>query len=555
MYRHFFKRVFDILIGICALPFVILFIIVIGPIIWFEDKGPIFYKAKRIAKGGGIFKMYKFRSMKVNAPDIRLEDGSTYNGDDDPRVTKIGKFLRKTSIDEIPQFINVLIGDMSFIGPRPDPLDWLDKYKPEEKIFLTVRPGITGYNQAYYRNSANSQEKIDHDVYYAKNVSFWMDVKIIFKTFKTVLFRENLYHDETKREFGSAFPLEEVPDNYFQQLEQKYEHHRYLTTGRGALMLVGKSIETDNKHIYIPAYSCESMVKPFKDCGWKVSFYELNDDLTISNSFVKDMVKNKEKSFSILTMNYFGVAGTKEKVNEIKTQRDDVFVIEDFTHCLFDLDGIYNENVDYYVASIRKSLGVTDGAIVLSNLALQEVPETVESSFVTERLKAYKEKADYGYEKKEAQKDNFRQALADEEKKIDEHITVERMSERSKKVLDNQAINSERGVIYKRRTNLKHLYNLVKDIDGIRFPFHEDTPLDNAYFMLPILVNKRDEVQKVFAQQGLYCQLLWPLSDEARITCKVAAKMEREMLAIPIDQRYDFDDIEDMGHIIRSVMK
>ena len=195
MYRHFFKRIFDILIGLMALPFVLLLIIIVGPIIWLEDKGPIFYAGKRIGKDGKPFGMLKFRSMRVNAPDIRLEDGSTYNGDDDPRVTKIGKFLRKTSIDEIPQFINVLIGDMSFIGPRPDPLDWLDKYKPEERIFLTVRPGITGYSQAYYRNSADAQQKIDNDVYYAKNISFLLDVKIILKTIKTVLFRENLYKE------------------------------------------------------------------------------------------------------------------------------------------------------------------------------------------------------------------------------------------------------------------------------------------------------------------------------------------------------------------------
>lgn len=198
MYVHFFKRVIDLICALMALPFVLLLILIIGPMIWFDDHGPIFYAGKRIGKGGKPFGMLKFRSMRVNAPDIRLEDGSTYNGDDDPRVTKIGKFLRKTSIDEIPQFINILIGDMSFIGPRPDPLDWLDKYKPEEKIFLTVRPGITGYNQAYYRNSASTQEKIDHDVYYAKNISFWMDVKILFRTIKTVLLRENINRVEDR---------------------------------------------------------------------------------------------------------------------------------------------------------------------------------------------------------------------------------------------------------------------------------------------------------------------------------------------------------------------
>lgn len=192
MYRHFFKRVFDFLIALCALPFFCIIYIVLVPFYFYMDRGAMFYSGKRIGQYGKPFPMYKFRSMKENAPDIRLKDGSTYNGDDDPRVTKLGRFLRKTSLDEIPQILNVLKGDMSWIGPRPDPLDWLDKYKEEERVFLNVRPGITGYNQAYYRNSADAQEKIDNDVYYAKNISFALDVKIIFKTIKTVLFRENV---------------------------------------------------------------------------------------------------------------------------------------------------------------------------------------------------------------------------------------------------------------------------------------------------------------------------------------------------------------------------
>lgn len=192
MYVEFFKRVFDVLVGLLALPFVFIAIVIFGPIIYLEDKGPIFYKAQRIAKGGKPFSMLKFRSMKVNAPDIRLEDGSTYNGDDDPRVTKIGKFIRNTSIDEIPQFLNILFGDMSLIGPRPDPLDWLNVYKGHDRVILTVKPGITGYNQAYYRNSVDGMEKLKNDVYYADHISFMLDVKIILKTIKSVLFRENI---------------------------------------------------------------------------------------------------------------------------------------------------------------------------------------------------------------------------------------------------------------------------------------------------------------------------------------------------------------------------
>lgn len=199
MYKNLYKRVFDIIAGLMALPFVLLLIFIIGPMIWFSDRGPIFYAGKRIGLHGVPFGMLKFRSMKVNAPDIRLEDGSTYNGDDDPRVTKIGRFLRKTSLDEIPQFLNVLKGDMSLIGIRPDPLDWLEKYNEHERIILTVKPGITGYNQAYYRNSADGELKLKNDVYYAENISFWLDVKIFFKTVKTVLFRENINVSEDRK--------------------------------------------------------------------------------------------------------------------------------------------------------------------------------------------------------------------------------------------------------------------------------------------------------------------------------------------------------------------
>lgn len=192
MYVSFFKRLFDILVSVLLLPFFCVIYVILMPFFFFMDRGPMFYSGKRLGQFGKSFPMHKFRSMKVNAPDIRLSDGSTYNGDDDPRVTKLGRFLRKTSLDEIPQILNVLKGDMSLIGPRPDPLDWLEKYKEEEKAFLNVKPGITGYNQAYYRNSADAQEKIDNDVYYAKNISFILDVKIILKTIKTVLLSENV---------------------------------------------------------------------------------------------------------------------------------------------------------------------------------------------------------------------------------------------------------------------------------------------------------------------------------------------------------------------------
>ncbi|WP_199792149.1 sugar transferase [Anaerococcus sp. Marseille-P3915] len=186
------KRMFDIIFSLILMIPVMLVIFISFIVIKIEDRGPIFYKAERTGLFGKPFKMYKLRSMKENAPDIRLEDGSTYNGDDDPRVTKYGKFIRKTSIDELPQIINVLLGDMSFIGPRPDTPMYLDKYTEEEKIILTVRPGITGYNQAINRNSVLTKEKLKNDIYYVEHLSLLFDIKIIFLTILALLKRNNV---------------------------------------------------------------------------------------------------------------------------------------------------------------------------------------------------------------------------------------------------------------------------------------------------------------------------------------------------------------------------
>lgn len=195
MYERLFKRCIDFLIALIAMPFFLIIYIPVALAIVIDDGFPIFYNANRIGRNGKLFKMYKFRSMKNNAPDIRLADGSTYNGEDDPRVTRVGRFLRKTSIDELPQLLNMLKGDMSLIGPRPDPPDWLDKYPQDIRVFLKVRPGITGYSQAYFRNSADGEEKMKNDAYYATHCSFWMDVKIFVKTILVVLEHENTYKD------------------------------------------------------------------------------------------------------------------------------------------------------------------------------------------------------------------------------------------------------------------------------------------------------------------------------------------------------------------------
>ena len=196
LYERTLKRACDVAIGTVAMVPVSLVIAASAVAIKYEDKGPVFYNAPRVGQYGREFTMYKLRSMKVNAPDLVMDDGSTYNGADDPRMTRVGAFLRKTSLDEMPQFINVLKGDMSVVGPRPDLQRETQLYQGEEGLKLAVKPGITGYAAVYGRNSLPWHERLKLDVYYVKNVSPLLDAKVFLKTFATVFKQEGIYVED-----------------------------------------------------------------------------------------------------------------------------------------------------------------------------------------------------------------------------------------------------------------------------------------------------------------------------------------------------------------------
>lgn len=195
MYRTVVKRLLDILFGLIALPFVVVIAIILKPIVYAEDRGPLFYMSKRSGKNAKKFNMYKFRSMKVNSPNLLNADGSTYNSEHDDRQTKIGKILRKTSIDELPQVFNILKGEMAWIGPRPVLDSQALTFTEEEKDKFKVFPGITGYTQAYNRNQLSTHEERMMDSWYANHVSFILDMKILFKTIETVLHPSRVYRN------------------------------------------------------------------------------------------------------------------------------------------------------------------------------------------------------------------------------------------------------------------------------------------------------------------------------------------------------------------------
>lgn len=193
MYRSFLKRFFDIFFALCLLPFMFPVCLILCILIAAEDKGSPFYNAKRLGKDGRVFSMFKLRTMKQNAPDIRNSDGSTYSGEDDPRLTVCGRWIRKYSLDELPQILNILKGDMSFIGPRPDLPSQKQFYEGNESEKLAVKPGLTGYAQAYGRNANAWKDRIQLDIFYVRNLSFLLDVKILVRTVFTVLRAENVF--------------------------------------------------------------------------------------------------------------------------------------------------------------------------------------------------------------------------------------------------------------------------------------------------------------------------------------------------------------------------
>lgn len=187
----------DIVLSILALVVLSPVFLLISVMIKLDSKGKIIFKHKRIGKNGKEIYIYKFRTMVENAEDMiqnfteeqKKEFQENYKLADDPRITKVGKLLRKTSLDELPQLINILQGDLSIIGPRPIVREELKKYGERQEEFLSITPGLTGYWAANGRSCVDYAQRMEMEMYYVRNVSFKLDVKIFFQTVKSVATR------------------------------------------------------------------------------------------------------------------------------------------------------------------------------------------------------------------------------------------------------------------------------------------------------------------------------------------------------------------------------
>ena len=193
----FVKRLFDVIFSIIALFLLAVPMALIILLIKIESPGPAIFVHNRFGKNGRPLPLLKFRSMHLNAeqmikmftPEQKEEWEQNFKLEDDPRITKIGSFLRRTSLDELPQFINILKGELSLVGPRPIVEEELDRYGSEKEKFLSVTPGLTGYWQAYARSSCTYEQRMEMELYYVDHANFWWDIKIMLATIGTVLSR------------------------------------------------------------------------------------------------------------------------------------------------------------------------------------------------------------------------------------------------------------------------------------------------------------------------------------------------------------------------------
>jgi undecaprenyl phosphate N,N'-diacetylbacillosamine 1-phosphate transferase len=190
----FWKRLFDFAVALVLLLLLSPLLLLIALLIKLTSRGPVFFLQERAGRYGQAFTIYKFRTMVVGAE--KIGDGF-YTGANDARITRIGSFLRAWSLDELPQLFNILKGDMSIIGPRPTLMYQIEEYDDFQKKRLLARPGVTGWAQVNGRNSLTWPERIKLDVWYVENWSFWLDLKILFKTVGVVFKRDGIYADKS----------------------------------------------------------------------------------------------------------------------------------------------------------------------------------------------------------------------------------------------------------------------------------------------------------------------------------------------------------------------
>lgn len=284
--------------------------------------------------------------------------------------------------------------------------------------------------------------------------------------------------------------------------------------------------------------------------GGVIEYYSLSESLVPEYGSLVEKIKIT-KPKAVLVMNFFGFCDTNKTVELIKSVNESTKIIEDFSHSIFSIDKCKNCLVDYYVASLRKSLPLPDGGIIITDNSILESVENTTTQFSLSRIRAEMELAKYRYSKDEVIRSNSKSIIRECESIISNPIAaIYSSSPEMMHRLNN--VNYEI-IKYARIINYNHLYDIIKWNPHIKV-LYSPSASNLSPFSLPILVDERDKKQKILADNGVFAPVLWPLNDKQIMTCKNSSYISGHILSIPIDQRYIYEDIEEIGERINKLL-
>ena len=557
LYQNYVKRLLDIVLSSFALVILSPVLLITAMLVRIKLGSPIVFRQVRPGMREKLFCLYKFRSMT----NEKGEDGRLLP--DTQRLTRFGKFLRASSLDELPELVNIIKGEMSIVGPRPLSIYYLPHYSENQRKRQNVRPGLTGLAQVNGRNNLPWDERFSLDVKYTEQMSFRLDLKIILDTALKVVRRADVsvrgttkvldfgpYHilqeeknggrktaGMTYSEIGSYFWLSPLQSkDRADELEwlPSMEDSCFTFSGRNAIDLALRDILNCGRirKVYVPSYCCISMLQSFVDHGIKLEYYEVNYN---DGAFRYD-IPEAGSCDAVLIMGYFGIntAAVHDAVKVL--HKRGATIIEDITHSLLSHTPAAEES-DYVVASLRKWFAIPAGGwIGKRNGSLYVKPCLDSNHAVEEKISGMREKYSYLSGAIDS-KEHFLLTLAKFENDL---IHVDRMlklDDMSMKILAEEDVSS---VIVRRRQNAGVLIEGLKDIDGevLQLPV-TDLNLDTPLF-LPVMLKTelRDSLRQYLIDQGVYCPVHWPEIMGAPVGVRA------NELSLICDQRYTGDDMK-----------
>lgn len=569
MYKDYGKRFFDLFCSLLTLVFLGPILGLIAILVRIKLGSPVLFCPTRPGKDEKIFHLYKFRTMS-NAKDkegILLPEKE--------RVTKFGKFLRSSSLDELPELLNIVKGDMSIVGPRPLPMKYLPYYSERQRMRHSIRPGLTGLAQISGRNNLPWNQRFETDLEYVENLSFANDMLIILKTvFKVfrgadvvvpgettfyqfdtykVLEEEKDSHNKTGkmswREIGSNYWITDNVSNSNKERQGVTEWLPSVTdstltfSGRTAIEIAILDILFSQriKKAGVPSHCSFAMLQPFIKNNIPYEFY----DITIENGCI-EYKPGKLKDFDVvLVMSYFGTG--REQLDKVISQakQNGCIVIEDITHSLLSkTQGC--EKADYYVASLRKWFPAPAGGwLAKLHGRLSVKPNLDGSSAVEKAMSAMQEKSRYMHGETNAKEDFLVEftSLESDLVQLNCMISLDSFSKQCLETVDIEYVKE------RRRKNAKALYKAIAECNEIEFLIREEDLNAIVPMYVPILLQdgeQRDKLKQYLAEKGIYCPVTWPETTGAK------KGFRQKELSLVCDQRYGENDMDVMADRIRE---